>query len=315
MAEVTLYTDLWEAEFSSSQSSSSSSESSSSSSSMSSSSSSSESSSSSSESSSSSSSESSSSSSSESSSSSSESSSSSAKCPRQFGGNWQRKLGFDGTNYWRARYDITNDRIICEWIAQNNMGADNWTENENARIDASGFDASVLDADFTIRYAGEGIPLTIVYSDGVDVYIAESDEATATTWSWENTTKVFDGVSDGGAYQRVNLASDRNTGNNKLWVTSKFDDTSNEWVKARKQTTSLDITGWGAAEDVSVNTNTDFIYGQSVRSVGETGAAKTDMFFVGSKMIIFIPGLMIMVLGKLYKKLILLRRRVLLNLI
>ena len=75
------------------------------------------------------------------------------------------------------------------------MGADNWTENENARIDASGFDASVLDADFTIRYAGEGIPLTIVYSDGVDVYIAESDEATATTWSWENITKVFDGVS------------------------------------------------------------------------------------------------------------------------
>jgi len=89
-------------------------------------------------------------------------------------------MGFDGTNYWRARYDIGNDRIICEWIAKSNLGGDNWAENENARIDCSGFDAGALDADFSIRFAESGIVTTIIYSDGVDVYVAESDEASVT---------------------------------------------------------------------------------------------------------------------------------------
>ncbi len=47
---------------------------------------------------------------------------------RIFGGNWQRKCWFDSVNnnHWRSRYDRTNDRIIFEWIANDNLGADNW---------------------------------------------------------------------------------------------------------------------------------------------------------------------------------------------
>ena len=177
---------------------------------------------------------------------------------------------------WRARLDRVNNRLIFEYT--NTWDSDNWTENVNARIDTSGF--SGIDADFTVRGAEDGVVATIHYSDGVDTYIAESNEASVTGWAWENITKVFDGVTDSGTYQRVNLAADRNTSGYKLWATAVFDDTSNIWVKTRKQTTSGDITGWQAAEDVSDNTNTDPIYGQVVRSIGETGALKTDMIFL-----------------------------------
>jgi len=138
----------------------------------------------------------------------------------------------------------------------------------------------VIDADFTVRGAENGIPITIHYSDGIDTYIAESDEASGTGWAWENTTKVFDGVNDSGTYKKVNLAANRNSAGNSLWATVVFDDTSNIWVKAKLQSTSGDITGWDASTDVSVNTNTDPVWGQSVRSIGETGPAKRDMIFV-----------------------------------
>ena len=67
------------------------------------------------------------------------------------GGNWQRKNGYDPNhdNYWRARYEPDDNRYVFEWIAKNNLAADNWAENVNARIDTSGFDGEVL-ADFTV---------------------------------------------------------------------------------------------------------------------------------------------------------------------
>jgi len=198
------------------------------------------------------------------------------------GGNWQRKNWYDivNDNYWRSRYDPVNERYVFEWIAKNNLSADNWAENVNARIDCSGFDAGVFQADFTVReQSADNIPKTIHYSDGVDTYVAESDESAETTWSWTNLTKVFDGIADGGVYQRVNLAGDRNSAGTSLWATAVFDDDTNLWVKAKLQSTRGDITGWDAAVDVSDTANTAIIYGQSVRSVGDSGLSKRDMFF------------------------------------
>ena len=197
--------------------------------------------------------------------------------PRLMGGNWQRKNWFDGTNYWRSRYDEDLDSFVFEWIAETILGGDNWAENTNARIDVSGFGIDAFPADFTVRGAGFGVITTIHYSDGTDTYIAESDENGATTWAWENTTKVFDG--NGGTYQRINLALDRNSSTPHLWATAVFDDDTNIWVKTKEQSTALDITGWDASEDVSDTGNTDTIHGQSVRSIGTAGALKKDMIF------------------------------------
>ena len=78
--------------------------------------------------------------------------------------------------------DMTlEDEIKFEWIAANNMGANNWAENANAAIDCNGFDAGAIDADFTVRPAEDSIPITVHYSDGIDTYIMESDETHATT--------------------------------------------------------------------------------------------------------------------------------------
>jgi len=183
--------------------------------------------------------------------------------------------------YWRARYDDDNDRIIFEYIDETDLGGDNWVENENARIDASGFDAGALAADFTVRGVENNIPTTIHYSDGIDTWIAESDEASATGWAWENTTKVFDGTAPD-TYKRVNLCADRATPNHKLYATAVFSDDSEstKYVVCKIQSTALDITGWGGAITISDDTNTDFIYGQSCRSVGASGAEKDDILFV-----------------------------------
>ena len=80
--------------------------------------------------------------------------------------------------YWRARYDRISDRFDFEY--SNDLSGDNWVENVNARIDASGFDVGAIDADFTIRGRCAVLKTTIHYSDGIDTWIAESDEASAT---------------------------------------------------------------------------------------------------------------------------------------
>jgi len=183
--------------------------------------------------------------------------------------------------YWRGRYDPDNDRLIFEYIHEDNLGGDNWAENENARIDASGFDASWIVGDFTVRATENGIPTTIHYSDGIDTWIAESDESSATGWAWENSTKVFDGT-DPDWYRKVNLCADRKTPTPKLYATAVFNDDSEgtQYVVVKRQSSPLDVTGWGNSQDVSDNTNTNTIYGESCRSVGESGAAKDDVVFV-----------------------------------
>ena len=128
---------------------------------------------------------------------------------------------------------------------------------------------------------GAGHNTTIHYSDGVDTYVAESDETSATGWAWQNLTKVFDGVTDGGVYYRVNLASNRDTGGAILWATAIFKDssTSKIWVKTKRETVAQTITAWNAAIDVSDVNNTTTIFGQSGRSIGETGPEKKDMIY------------------------------------
>lgn len=184
-------------------------------------------------------------------------------------------------NFWRGRYDPDLDAMVFEWIAESNLGADNWAENENARISCVGFDAGAIDADFTVRGIENGVPVTIHYSDGIDTWIAESDEASLTGWAWENLTKVFDGTSPD-SYKRVNLCADRRTPNPKLNATAVFtdDSESTQYVVCKIQTTGLDITGWGASIDISDNTNENMIYGESCRSVGASGAEADDILFV-----------------------------------
>ena len=201
------------------------------------------------------------------------------KCPRQFGGNWQRKMWFDGSYYWRGRYCPTDDTLKFEYIAAIGLIGNIWTENAAARIDVSGFGGII--ADFTVRGGQSGIPTTIHYSDGVDSWVAESDEASATGWIWQNTTKVFDGTAPD-YYRMVNLAANRTTPTPRLWAVAVFYDQSEgkQWVKARRQTTGGDITAWDAEVNISNAVNTSTIYGCSVRSMGDAGLLKDDMMVV-----------------------------------
>jgi len=194
-------------------------------------------------------------------------------CGREFGDNWQRKMWFSDPYYWRSRQDGSN--LIFEYIHKDNLSGDNWATNANATISTSG-----CCADFTVRGSQDGIPTTIHYTDGTDTWIAESNEDSATGWAWQNTTKVFDATESGDTFTKVNLASDRVAVNPVLWASAVFYDSSEGyyWVQAREQTTSGDITGWDAKVDVSSVTNTSFIYGNSVRSIGGQ-AEKADMIF------------------------------------
>ncbi|GAH65804.1 unnamed protein product, partial [marine sediment metagenome] len=194
------------------------------------------------------------------------------KCPRRMGGNWQRKMWFDGTYYWRGRYCPEEDgNLKFEYIAAAGLAGNVWAENAAARIDASGFTG--IQADFTVRGGGNGIPTTIHYSDGVDTWVAESDEASLTGWAWQNTTIVFDGTAPD-TYRKVNLGANRKRKPSFpiLWATAVFIDDSEgtQYVVTREQSTSGDITGWDAAVDVSLNTNTNTIYGCSSRSMGSS---------------------------------------------
>ncbi|KKK57094.1 hypothetical protein LCGC14_3057950, partial [marine sediment metagenome] len=72
------------------------------------------------------------------------------RCSRIFGENWQRKMWFDGTYYWRSRYCPTDDRLEFDYISKDGLEGNVWTENANARINAAGFDAAAILADFSV---------------------------------------------------------------------------------------------------------------------------------------------------------------------
>ena len=201
--------------------------------------------------------------------------------PRRLGGNWQRKMWSTGSYCWRARYDSVADEIKIEYIAKAGIEGNTWVENANAAIDCSGFAAGWIEADFTVRGPRSGIPTTIHYSDGVDSWVAESDESSEEGWSWENITKVFDGTAPD-YYRKVNLSADRKTPIPKLWVSAIFYDQSEgkQWVVGRQQSTGGDITGWEAAVDISDVDNTNTLRGESSRSMGISGVLKDDLLFV-----------------------------------
>ncbi|KKL22786.1 hypothetical protein LCGC14_2431920, partial [marine sediment metagenome] len=157
-----------------------------------------------------------------------------------------------------------------------------WTENANARINAAGFDAAAILADFSVRGAENGIPTSIIYSDGVDVWVAESNEANATGWAWQNTTKVFDATAPDW-YRYVALFGDRKTPINRLYAAAVYYDDAPgavQYVRLSEQSTPGDITGWDAAEDVSNVANTDRILGVAGRSMGKTGPTKKEIIVV-----------------------------------
>ena len=200
-------------------------------------------------------------------------------CTRQLGCNWQRKVWYLNPYYWRALYDDDNDRLAFEYIHEDNLAGDNWAENANARISCAGW--GLPKADFSVRPPGDGRVATIVYSDGTRIYVAESDVATATGWAWQTITEIFDGTGDGGHYTKPNLACNRDTNGPWFWMSAVFDDGTNIWVKARQETIGGGgIGAWDVAVNVSDATNTDAIYGQSVRSIAEAGVGKKDMIFI-----------------------------------
>ena len=194
-----------------------------------------------------------------------------------FGENWQRKVWWDGRYYWRGYYDENEDEIQFEYIDSVGLVGNLWIRNVNADIDCSGFDAGAILSDFTVR-GGDGVkPTSIAYSDGIDVWVAESNEVGVLNWGWQNTNKVFDGTSPDW-YKRVALSADRKTPEAKLWVSAVFyDDSDGEYyIRSRQQNDATDVTSWKAAIDISSNTNINVIYGVASRSMAEAGAAKDD---------------------------------------
>ena len=201
---------------------------------------------------------------------------------RIFGECWQRKIWFDGTYYWRAYYSTALDSFIFEYIHKTGLSGNIWAENANARVDASGFDASAIEADFSVRGAENGIPISLVYSDGRDVWVAESDEASVLGWAWENLTKVLDATAPDW-YRYVALFGDRKTPINDLYVAAVYYDDAPgavQYVRLSEQTTAGDITGWNAVEDISNTANTNKILGVQGRSTGSTGPAKKEIIII-----------------------------------
>ncbi|GAH46027.1 unnamed protein product, partial [marine sediment metagenome] len=201
------------------------------------------------------------------------------RCPRRFGGNWQRKMWFDGTYYWRGRYCPTDNALKFEYIAAANLSGNIWTENAAARISAVGFTGII--ADFTVRGEESGLPTTIHYSDGIDTWVAESDEASLDGWAWSAPSPVFEGT-DPDWYRRVNLCANRTTPTPRLWAVAVFYDQSEgtQWVKASRQTTGGNLANWDAPANISSAINTATIYGCSARSMGDAGPLKNDIMVV-----------------------------------
>ncbi len=205
------------------------------------------------------------------------------RCYRSFGENWQRKSWYAGAYYWRSRYDKTLDSLVFEYISETDIASNVWTENTNARIDASSFTNPFnLSGDFAVilPHAAAGIT-TIVYSDGVDIWVAESDEASATGWAWENTTKVADETSPDW-YRYVNINHDLRAATNRFYISAVYyQNTGGTYhVRMWRQSAAGNITGWDAPEDVSNIANTNRILGQASRHVGDMGTARYDMIFV-----------------------------------
>lgn len=201
---------------------------------------------------------------------------------RIFGENWQRKSWFTDPYYWRSYYSLALDSFIFEYIHKTGLTGNVWTENVNARISAAGFDAAALEADFSVRGPRSGLPITIVYSDGRDVWVAESDETSVLGWGWQNLTKVFDATAPDW-YRYVGVFADRRTPTSKLYVVAVYYDDAPggvQYVRWREQTNPGDITGWDAVEDVSNTANTDNILGVAGRSMGATGATKKEVIVV-----------------------------------
>jgi len=78
------------------------------------------------------------------------------------------------------------------------------------------------------------------------------------------------------------LAADRRASGNKLYATAVFYDYSEgtQYVVCKIQNTTGDITVWGGTKIISDDTNTDTIYGQSVRAVAESESERDDVIFV-----------------------------------
>jgi len=207
-------------------------------------------------------------------------------CPRRMGDNWQRKMWFDGTYYWRGRCDPAAQEIIFEYIAAAGLAGNVWTKNVavGASIDCLGWAADRIMADFTVRGGESGIPATIHYSDGVNSHVAESDEASLTGWAWQNLKTVFTG-GGGDTYRKVNLGANRTTPTPRLWAVAVFydDGTTKQWVKASRQSAGGNLANWDPEDDISDVDNTATIYGCSVRSMGEAGGLKNDVMVVYKK--------------------------------
>ena len=200
---------------------------------------------------------------------------------RIFGENWQRKSWFTDPYYWRSYYSLALDSFVFEYIHKTGLTGNLWTENVSARIDASGFDAAALEADFSVRGPRNGLPIMIVYSDGRDVWVAESDEASVLGWAWQNTTKVFDATAPDW-YRYVGMFADRRTPTPALYVVAVYYDDAPgvQYVRFSEQSTPGDITGWETAEDVSNTANTANILGVMGRSMGSTGATKKEVIVI-----------------------------------
>jgi len=206
-------------------------------------------------------------------------------CPRRMGDNWQRKMWFDGTYYWRGRCNPPTTEIVFEYIEAAGLAGNVWTKNENASIDCSGMAADRIMADFTVRGGESGIPTTIHYSDGVSTHVAESDETSLTGWAWQNLTTVFTG-GGGDTYRKVNLGANRTTPTPRLWAVAVFYDdlpAGKQWVKASRQTTGGILGGWDGEVPISDVDNTATIYGCSVRSMGDSGVGRNDVMVVYKK--------------------------------
>jgi hypothetical protein len=115
----------------------------------------------------------------------------------------QRKVWYDGTNYWRSYYDeaLTAIRFDYSTQARLELDPDDWTENPSARITDIG-----VSHDFCVR--GDSSDLYIVYSDSTDILGRKDSTYPATNFTWAASSVVFDGSADGGAYYRACVAKD-----------------------------------------------------------------------------------------------------------
>jgi hypothetical protein len=153
----------------------------------------------------------------------------------------QRKIFYDGTNYWAFYSDGTD--LTYEFSSDGLA----WT---NTPVTVA---ASTDGSDFSLWVDG-----TIVYLAYEDTYDIKANRGiiSTTTITWTVAATALDGTSTANTYEKPFISKDSN---GKLWIAARYYNGTDYWIKSSQSTYVDDISSWGTADDLSSVVNSSAV--------------------------------------------------------